>query len=378
MYAYFTVTAPTPVTQNVQLPASGTVYVTVLYDTGVGGQTTPVSGASVWIKDIADSSFQWAGVTSSTGERTIPYVAGPYTVRVIHPSVGSSVTEVSDVIGAVGEIDNITVVIPAFGNVNGTVRLADASGAGYAPVEVSGAGVTPKTTTANSVGAYTLNNVEAFEPFTVTARHPATDRGHITVQAAGQITGVGATSTVDLTLPATGTVEVTVTEEDATPIASANVFILDSFSTEERVEGTTDAAGARTITVVPEGAFTVRAELGGEFIGEETGAIAAHGEVVTITIVRPADATVEGTVFAADGETPVPDTTVELRSEDGTTLLDSTTSDVTGFYRFTGAVAPGETVLVRAVFSGDNAISAETSVSPAGAGEILTADLELA
>ena len=62
--------------------------------------------------------------------------------------------------------------------------------------------------------------------------------------------------------------------------------------------------------MVPEGAFTVRAEMNGQLSGETLDEIVSHGQVVQVAIVRQAEPTVEGTVVASDVETAIPGTRV--------------------------------------------------------------------
>ena len=103
----------------------------------------------------------------------------------------------------------------------------------------------------------------------------------------------------------------------------------------------------------PEGVFNV------PFSDE----MVSHGQVVQVTIVRQSEATVESTVVAGDGETAVPGTNVELRSSDGATLLQTVTTDDARYFRIMGAVEPGTSALVRTVFSGDDTIRDEETVS---------------
>jgi hypothetical protein len=175
-------------------------------------------------------------------------------------------------------------------------------------------------------------------------------------------------------------VNVTVTEEDTTPIAGASITIRDAFSVDFRDEGVTNASGVRPIHIVPQGPFTVRARgSDGTLIGSATGDMPGGGttEVVEVSIVRQAGATVEGTVRAGDGITPVADASVELFEEDGASLIASTVADATGFYRFSGAVAPDSTAIVRAYFPGDDTLSDESTVTATDMGQTFVIDLEL-
>ena len=182
---------------------------------------------------------------------------------------------------------------------------------------------------------------------------------------------------VNLTLPATGTVDVLVTEEDmTTPVPGVDILFLDSFSAAFRAEGATDEDGRRSITTVPEGAFTVRVELAGEVI-DAVDTIVQNGDVIEVTFVRLAGATVEGLVFGIDSQTPVPSATVDLRSSDGSMLIDSTTTDSEGAFVFTDAMDPGESRVVRALFTDDTSKQVEETVSATEPGELFTLSMDL-
>ncbi|MFQ5788980.1 MAG: carboxypeptidase regulatory-like domain-containing protein [Acidobacteriota bacterium] len=370
-----TVNAPTAVVQDIQIPDFGTLDLTVLFETAPGSPVAPAQSAFV---TLTDSLGVRTGLTNPSGQLTFTHVAGPtFRASIRHPNNFNAFTQATGSI-VEGQTLSLTVIIPAFGRVSGTVRFAGGSGASASQVDISGLGVTLQSRSTGFAGTYFFSNVEALRPFTVRARHPTTNRTHIFAEATGELGAQGATEAVDVTLPATGTVDVTVTEEDGTVIGGAAISIWDSFSTEFRSEGTTRFAdGKASIAVVPEGSFTVRAEDSGNLIGEATGEITIDGEQVEIAIVRPRAAAVEGTILAGDGLTAVAGAPVALFSEDGLTLLDSTSSDDAGFYCFPAAVDPGTSALVRAEFPGDAGKSAEVMVSATHPGQTLTADLEL-
>jgi hypothetical protein len=374
-----TVSVPTPLTQDIVFPLLGTVNVTVLYNTK-GGPTVPAPNALVERRDSIAADFGGGRYTNASGQITLSNVAGAFTIRVRHPQNSRSFTESPPgSIDVDGQTVSLTVTIPSFGEVNGVVTFADGTPAAGADVEIFGPGITPQSTRTStystSLGRYTFTNVEAYAPFTVRAYHP--NNQEVYAEAGGVVPGQGQSTSVDVTLPKMGTVEVTVTEKDSIPIRSAQVFIRDSFHSEFVSKGVTGSDGTNTITETPEGDFTVRAEKDGKILGEASDAITEQGEVVEVTIVRPGDATIEGTVVAGDGETPISVTRVELRAEDGALLLKTQFTDNEGFYRFEDVLEPGSSAMVRAIYSDDSSKTAEALLTANEPGEVLTQDLEL-
>ncbi len=213
---------------------------------------------------------------------------------------------------------------------------------------------------------------------TVRARHPVPGREHIYKEENVTIPREGATLDVPVQLPATGTVTVAVErQDDGTGIPGVEVFLQDSFSGSFRAEGATDANGERIVSVVPGGAFTVRAERDGQLLGEAGDSIEQHGDEVTVAFAVSGDASVSGTVLAGDGETPVPGARVELRSEDGSLLLSETESALDGSYLFDDAVEPGTSALVRAFLPGAPEKSDERAVTANAAGDPIAFDPRL-
>jgi hypothetical protein len=373
----FTVSAPAPLDFDVRIPILRDVSVRVLFERE-DLAPHPAQNAAVRVQDSSDAVFRNPVFTNASGDALIADVAeGPFTVRITHPTNTASVTDFLATIDAPGPTLALTFTIPSFGTVSGQVRFGDgATAASSAKVEISGTDIPFATVTASpSTGNYSLPNVRAVRPFTVVARHPAAGRAHITTQASGQLPSQGSTFPLNLTLPKTGTVVVTVEEEGGGAVAGASVLIQDSFSSSFRSEGTTNGSGVRSISFVPEGSFAIRVEMGGAFLGEASGVVSAHGQTVPVTVTRPMDATVEGTVFAGDGETPIENALVEILAvPDGSPLADAVFTDVDGLFRFVGAVAPGTSARVVATLAG---ASVETTVTPSAPGETLIADLEI-
>ena len=368
---------PASAVQNLQIPVFGTIDLTVLFETAVGNPLEPADLTGTITDALGSRSLN----TNPSGQTTIVNVPGgaPFTIEIPHPNDRSNVTVESGTITSDGQLLPFTVTIPALGTLTGTVRFSDGTPAPNAAVELSGAGVTPQTGAANASGVYTFTRVEGLRPLDVLARHPAPDRNHILVTASGEVAGQGQTSSLDVTLPGTGTVELTVVESDGTtPVVGADVSIQDSFSGAFRAEGASDATGFVTITIVPEGGFTVRAEESGLLFGEATGTmpVGAAGDVIQVTITGQ-NATAEGTIFAIDSMTPVPLAELELRSDDGATLFDSTTADGDGFYQFAFRLPLGTTLTLRALFPDDNTLRTDVQVTATEAGEILTTNMTL-
>jgi len=346
------VAPPSPSTENFEFPAFRTLALTVFIENPAGALRA--HGASVEIRDALDAGFRSIGTTVN-GERSIPNVApGPFTLRIANPfsSLAQSLHEGDLPPGDSGIAFPFTVTIPAYGRIQGTVRFGDGQTAGNVPVDASGDGVTPRSTTTLPFGAtrgtYTLTPIEALRTVTVTARHPS--RNHIFASRTATITGQGLTlSGVDLTLPKTGSVLVRVERGDGSRVSGAEVFIRDSFSSDFRSEGTT-SSGQRVITTVPEGSFTVAADFQGRRVGEATGQITAHNQQVTAVITRPGVA-IEGVVLAADDESPIAGASVQLSREDGSFRFATTNGE--GAFTIGGALLPGETATLRANFGGE-------------------------
>ena len=252
-------TPPTPVVQDIVIPAFGTVNLTALFETAPGDPIMPAGRARVDIKDSVDLDFRFVGFTLSSGQvgqLVINSVAtGPFTVRVFHPTNTALFGEGGGTVDFEGQTVPLTVTIPALGTVTGTVFFGDGTTpAGRARVSLSGTGITSRSVTASTAGTYTFTLVEALLPITVRAQHP--QRSLIATEVVAEIPGQGATALVNITLPKTGTVEVTVSQDGVGPISGASIFLQDSSSPTFFSRGArTDAEGKATVTVVREGAF---------------------------------------------------------------------------------------------------------------------------
>ena len=373
------VNAPTALTRDIQIPVLLDVPLTVFFERTDGVEQRAAS-ARVDVDDTLPHDFRFPLFTDGLGKGNLLDIArGPYTIQVRHPNVITSITEFAETLVGPGPISRITRTTPSFGSLNGTVTFADGTPSTGAAIELTRTEITATGDIADGVGRYAFTTVRAARPFTLLARHPASDRDHITaqIQDATGIAGQGETLVVNLTLPATGTVDVLVTEEDmTTPVPGVDILFLDSFSAAFRAEGATDEDGRRSITTVPEGAFTVRVELAGEVI-DAVDTIVQNGDVIEVTFVRLAGATVEGLVFGIDSQTPVPSATVDLRSSDGSMLIDSTTTDSEGAFVFTDAMDPGESRVVRALFTDDTSKQVEETVSATEPGELFTLSMDL-
>jgi hypothetical protein len=290
-----------------------------------------------------------------------------------HPSVAVW-TEASYVLPVGGQLDPV-VLIPAFGTVRVDVVLGSGAAASGSLVELVGSGVSPKPT---SNGTVTFQQVRAAIPFEAVARHPAPGRGHVFTSQPIVIPREGANLDVDLSLPATGTVAVQVNRQGTSAgIPGIDVSLRDSFQTAFRAEGFTDGNGAKTIAIVPEGGFDVRIARGGVALGEAAGEIQFHGESVTVLFEIAGNSTLSGVVFGGDGATPFPGARVELRSEDGSALLEEAFTSSDGTYAFVDAVSPDTTVLVRALHPFDDTKQDESLVTSGPSGDPIEADLSL-
>ena len=365
------VTAPTPATASFQLATAATIRVEVSFET-LDGSSAFVHGATVFLQDALDTEIKSVGVTHG-GFLEIKNVASPFTLQIQHPTNTASLTPHFGVIPVHGVALTVPVTIPSFGSVTGVVTLGDGSTPAVgAAVELSSADHPTQSTATDVDGSYTFATVRAARGFNVTARHPAPNREHVArTEASPGIAGEGASVAVNVTLPATGTVNVRVVEEDLTTgVAGVEISI------NGRLEGTTDGSGDLVVPFVPVGAFTADAFQDGHPVGTpQVGTIAADGDTVDITFVRDADATISGFVFAIDGQT-APPATVQL-FEGTTRLAGPIATDAGGAFDFQNAGRAGDGRTVRATFSDNTSRFVEETVAITEPGQVFDLTLTL-
>jgi hypothetical protein len=187
---------------------------------------------------------------------------------------------------------------------------------------------------------------------------------------------------VNFTIPAasgtaTATLQVTTLNPDSTPVAGAQIVIQDSAGT--FLAGFADANGLVTVPGVPQGNFIVSAFKNG-FLGQSSGAIqpANLGQTVSVTIQVSVRGTVQGTIFAADGQTAVGGATVEVFDVAGGQLLATVLTNAAGKYAAAGipAGAQGFNVVAHSPF--DPAITAQQGGNFTANGDTVTLNFTLA
>jgi hypothetical protein len=154
--------------------------------------------------------------------------------------------------------------------------------------------------------------------FTLTAQD--SDSG-LTTTATSNLLDVTAPMTLDLTLPASGTVTGTVFDSTGNAIPFAEVYLVSASLNYERYAQANEAGVFRFERAALGGfALQARGSNGSGFpggsLGVASGNVAGDGEAVTVNITMPATGTVRGTVFEADGRTPVANAEVRIENLD--------------------------------------------------------------
>ncbi len=199
------------------------------------------------------------------------------------------------------------------GAIAGQVTNVDGSSASNILVtllSIDSSGVSARSARTDTAGNYTFGDVPTLEAFTVRAYTP--DGGSFVNSASTTLATNGQQATVNLTLPALATVQVTVLQVNGSPIAGAQVDIQTSSTQFFRPVGTTNSNGIFNIPNVPQGSFTVEALVPSSMalIGTASGTVTVgdQGHTLNVTIADPGT-TVTGTVVERNGN-PVAGATV--------------------------------------------------------------------
>jgi len=240
---------------------------------------------------------------------------------------GSSSASVSD-----GNTDTANIVIPATGNVAGTVLRSDNSAAVNVTVTLRGAAGFTRTATTDTAGRFNFSDLPV-ATYSLATFDPLTN----TAASANATSIADQTVTQNLSLVLGGTVTGKVTENGVL-VAGAQVTVVANNGT---FSATTNAQGVYTVAQVAPGVLTVSAvDTTNNDQGQSTGTLGLSGQTVEIDVALIPSGSASGSVFQADGVTPVPGATVLLcQTLSGSTCFGysaTTTTNASGHYSFTG------------------------------------------
>ncbi len=351
-------TVPVTVAENqtttVELRYAGNVTITVLVTrangTPLGGMSVQVTGTGFSRPVVATNASGIATVTDVPAGRSA-------TAAAFHPLQSSALRTTKTF--TTGPNQQLTLALPAFGSVSGTVRRPNGA--------LVGPGV--RVNVSNGTGApsfyYSLftdassryqtdlatQPVPAMVNVSVTAERPEPLSNGYTKPTLtfpnNRIPADGQTLAVDVRTPAVATVRFTITE-NGSPVAGARVFQMHSNGYSEVLQGATDGAGQLTTLEVVEGtyAYRIRRPAGNnELLDVASVAVgpADDGGTVNVTVdARRYNITVRGTLYQADGVTPLPSPVqVELlRAADRVSLASTCVGGLEACS--TPGLAPGE------------------------------------
>ena len=301
-------------TATVDLRYAGNVTLTV--------QVTRASGAPLPAMrvQVAGTGFSRPEVTTNaSGIATVTDVpAGRAATAVAwHPTLSTVLRTTTSFTTTPGQ--QLTLALPGFGSVSGVVRRPSGGLVGPgARVELFGGTGAPSfffSTLTDVNGRYAFDVVPANVNFNVRAERPEplTGGSKPTLTFADRRLAADAqvVADLDVRVPAVATVRFTVTG-NGSPVSGARVIQMSANGFTEILRGSTDAAGVLTLTEIVEGsyAFRVRRALPSTELLDVANVVvgpANDGSTVNVTVdAKRFTITIRGTLFQADGQTPLP------------------------------------------------------------------------
>ena len=377
-----TVTQGQTTTQNLTLVGLGTVQVQVNLASG-----SAASNSLVQIEESGQTSFRSIGYTSSTGQLTISNVlVGAFTVQAYLPGSFTISSTASGTVPANGAVVPIVVTLPGVGTISGRVTYARGTGVPNARVYLNGPNIPPEYsfepgqfTNADANGNFSFGSFATGTTFTLTAYYPT--NSNITATASGTVGPNGSSTATSLVFPAFATVQTTVTRYDGSPFVSALVELTSNSVYSYSSAAYTDASGNAVIPNVPQGPFTVQAldPYTQKVSGTGSGAVNStdDGGTVAVTVTTGFSANIQGNVYAADGQTPVPGSYVQVQDAATSQTLYSTYTDSNGFYQMFDVSPSGRDFVVVAQSPTDATVTASSSGSFTTFNQTVTVNLTL-
>lgn len=282
----------------------------------------PVPGARVTLRGGADARQAQADPTGVyVFDRLAP---GSVRVDAIDPRTGLRGRAAATLAADQDAVVNVR--LGAFGSISGKILGRDAAtpaGAGVTVEILAGGGVLERAVT--DLSSEYLFPFVPLGTFTIEVHDGAGNRGRTTVVIQETSQEVAA----NIAFLGRGTVTVTVETESGLRVPGAQITVLSQGIFSQTSMATAGGTGESVFPGVFVGRFEARAinpdnGLGGSAYGE----IRHEGDTDAVTIVVRETGTLTGTVFAADGATPVPEAHVTLNN--GRT----TVTDGNGVYRF--------------------------------------------
>ncbi len=323
---------------------SGKVY--------AGDGQTPIPFISLQLIDVAaDASVGFAS-TGQDGTYHFDNVVleGSAAFKIVAYSPGNAVT-----VEATGTFTGIPLVIDLVlpvTLVRGTVYFAD----GVTPIDGGDVRATQVDAFGNAVpiyssidgqGRYTVIGLVEGE-FSLFARDYY---GMLTARASGVVASATSAISLDLRVGPSGTVTGLVATASGQPVSSPYVYLVSNGAPQSSMSAQGGTDGRFTMNRVPAGAFTIQAcgIINGVFrCGLTHGNLANGGDTVSADITVPGTGRVTGTVFAANGTTPVANAYVYVIAGDegpAGVFVQFVRSDATGHFEHTTVPSGLVTVL---------------------------------
>jgi hypothetical protein len=229
----------------------------------------------------------------------------------------------------VGQTTTTNISIGEAGNITGLVTRADNSLAVGDTVNLRVTGQQSVTVAVDTSGHYAFTDIP-IGAYTVDCYDPTTN----SAASAPVVVASGATTTQNLTLQSTGTVNGQISANDGSSVSGLTVTLTSSTTAgTQNLTGTTNSTGGFSFTNVTPGSIVLHSSNPEGLQGSGTGSLPVAGQTITINIALNAAGNLQGTVYEGDGVTPAAGVQVKLTPSplSGSAI---TTTNASGGYSF--------------------------------------------
>lgn len=302
----------TTVSVTVMAPFVGSVSGTIF----AADSQTPIPLAPVQLIDATSGAGLGITTADSTGHYqfiNVPAGRGGFYVRAQSPQNATIAVSQPGAFAANGDQIIVNLSLP-ISVVKGAVVFADNSPVPSPTVSLVANGQTFIPVFTDASGNYVILSVPPGN-FTISATDSPSG---LTTTISSQVLANTSVTVVNLTLPPSGAITGHVLDSTGALLASAPVSLSGMQTPFDRFTST-DAAGSFRFDHVPLDAFLVQATDAKNVAATTTiGYLTTAGQISSFDLTLPALGTVTGTVFAADGVTPVANANVAVQNFDST------------------------------------------------------------